>query len=244
MKYFELLMRLARTTLVWVAVMCTATEFALADHETAEDLQASEVLAPELVSGERFKVDERVKNDGYLNYYTIRSEYGDFETAGTAMLRMRIREVEALAELDELSHTEVFASAMVNAGVQQIVSVRKLVMNPIEAVKGLPSGIGRMFNRYSRQSKESVATAKDYDEASERMAGTEIDLMFADILCGGGTGTDRGVRHLLDPVRPGPRRQSQRHLGQHREHRPGRHPRHHGTQAHRAPVEGKRREVP
>ena len=84
MKNLELLMRLARTTLVWAAVMCTATEIALADHETADDLQASEVLSPELMSGERFKVDERVKNDGYLNYYTLHSDFGNFEAVSTA----------------------------------------------------------------------------------------------------------------------------------------------------------------
>ena len=44
---------------------------------------------------------------------------------------MRIHEVGALAELDELSQTEVFVKSMANAGVQQIVSVQKLVMHPV-----------------------------------------------------------------------------------------------------------------
>ncbi len=41
------------------------------------------------MAGERFKVDERVENDGYLNYYTIRSDFGDFEAVSTATLRVR-----------------------------------------------------------------------------------------------------------------------------------------------------------
>ena len=131
-------------------------------YEAAQNLSAAHLLPAELLQGEHYIVDDRVRNDGYINYYTIRSDYGEFEAASTAMLRMRIHEVGALAELDELSQTEVFVKSMANAGVQQIVSVQKLVMNPIEAVKGLPSGIGRMFKRYSRQSKEAVATGKDY----------------------------------------------------------------------------------
>ena len=131
-------------------------------YETAQVLSAADVLPEELLQGEHYVVDDRVMNDGYLNYYTIRSDYGDFEAASTAILRIRIREVAVLAELDELSKTAVFVESMANVGIQQILSVQQLLMHPVEAVKGLPSGIGRMFKRYSRQSKEAVATGKEY----------------------------------------------------------------------------------
>ncbi len=160
---------LARITLALLLIvsagLCQAQEpvsSSQANFEAAEDLSAANLLPAELLQGEHYVVDDRVRNDGYINYYTIRSDYGEFEAASTAMLRMRIHEVGALAELDELSHTEVFVKSMANAGVDQIVSVQKLVMHPVEAVKGLPSGIGRMFKRYSRQSKEAVATGKEY----------------------------------------------------------------------------------
>lgn len=132
------------------------------DYEVAADLSAAALLPEELLRGDHYVVDDRVRNDGYLNYYTIHSEYGEFEAASTAVLRMRIREVEALAELDELSHTEVFITAMAEAGVQKIVGVQQLVMHPIQTVKGLPSGIGRMFKRYSRRSKEAAAATAEY----------------------------------------------------------------------------------
>jgi PAS domain S-box-containing protein len=46
------------------------------------------------------------------------------------------------------------------------------------------------FENFLAEEGYEVATAKDYDEALERMAGTEIDLIFADILLGGRTGID------------------------------------------------------
>lgn len=151
--------------LIVSAGFCWAQERASSHHstyETAQDLSASDVLPEELLQGEHYVVDDRVMNDGYLNYYTIRSDYGDFEAASTAILRIRIREVAALAELDELSQTKVFIKAMADAGVQRIVGVQQLVMHPIQTAKGLPSGIGRMFKRYSRKSKEAAAATKEY----------------------------------------------------------------------------------
>ena len=156
--------------------LCQAQEPASSsqsDFEVAKDLSAATLLPEELLRGEHHVVDGRVRNDGYLNYYTIHSDYGEFEAASTAMLRIRIREIEALAELDELSHTEVFITAMAEAGVQKIVGVQQLVMHPIQTVKGLPSGIGRMFKRYTRKSKEAAAATKEYmttdnsDDATE-----------------------------------------------------------------------------
>jgi hypothetical protein len=153
--------------LIISTTFCRAQESTAAEHpdfEVAQDLSAADLLPADLLRGEHYVVDDRVRNDGYLNYYTIRSDFGEFETASTAMLKIRIREVEALAELDELSHTEVFVKAMADAGVAQIVSVKTIVLHPVATITGIPRGIGRMFKRYSRQSKDAVAAFKAYVE--------------------------------------------------------------------------------
>ena len=132
------------------------------DYEEAVDLSAADILPVELLSGEHHRVVGTVRNDGYLNYYVIQSDYGEFPAASTAMLRMRLREIGALAQLDELSHSEVFIEAAADAGINQLEAVEQLVTHPIATIKGIPSGIGRMFKRYSRQSEDAVADAKEY----------------------------------------------------------------------------------
>lgn len=134
----------------------------LADYERAEDLRASDILPAERLSGAHFSVDERVESDGYLNYYTIRSDYGVFEAASTAMLRVRLNEISALAQIDELSSTEVFITAAADAGLGQLKVIDSFIQRPIETLVGLPQGINRMFKRYSRQASEAVADASDY----------------------------------------------------------------------------------
>ena len=131
-------------------------------YEVPWDLKAADILPADLLEGEHHSVDDTVRNDGYLNYYIIRSDYGAFEAASTAMLRTRIREIGALAELEDLSKTEVFIKAAADAGVvAPLRTIKQFATHPIKTVTGIPKGIGRMFTRYSRQAGDAVDSTKD-----------------------------------------------------------------------------------
>lgn len=144
------------------AVLSSVPGEVLAEYERAADLRASAILPADQVSGPHFSVDERVESDGYLNYYTIRSDYGVFEAVSNAMLRVRLREIHALAQIDELSGTEVFITAAADAGLDQLKVIETFVDRPISTLAGLPQGINRMFKRYSREAKEAMAHADEY----------------------------------------------------------------------------------
>jgi len=142
--------------------------------ETPLDLKASEVLGPKLLSGDNYRVDEIVRNDGYLNYYVLRSDYGDWEVSSTSLLAIRVREVGALATLDDVSKTEVFIKAAAEAGVGQLRTIKQFATHPVESVTGIPKGIGRMFSRYKRQAGEAVDATKEF-VASDDEEGAEKD---------------------------------------------------------------------
>ena len=132
------------------------------DFETPPIASAADLLPPELLAGEFHTVDDAVRSDGYLNYYMIRSEFGDFEAASTGMLRVRIREIGALAELDDVTRTEVFIKAAADAGiVAPLRTVRDFATDPIDTVIGIPAGIGRLFKRTKRQVSDGLETAGD-----------------------------------------------------------------------------------
>ena len=132
------------------------------NFEAAEDQQAADLLPTELLKGEHHQVASTVRSDGYLNYYTIRSDYGEFSAISTAMLKTRVGEINALAELDELSQTAVFINAAADAGVGQLKSIKQFAVHPVETVVGIPSGIGRLFKRYSRQVGDAVDATKEF----------------------------------------------------------------------------------
>ena len=139
--------------------------------ESAADLNASDVMPAELAIGKHHRIEDRVRSDGYLNYYTIHSDFGEFEAASTAMLKTRIGEINALEALDELSKTEVFAKAAVDAGVKQFRTVKEFATKPVETVKGIPKGIGRMFRRISRQAGEAVDATQEFVAGDDEEAG-------------------------------------------------------------------------
>ncbi len=148
------------------------------EFEEAADLRAPDVLSEDLLKGDHHTVEDRVRNDGYLNYYSIKSDYGEFEAISTQMLRTRVGEINALAELDDLSKTEVFIKAASDAGVGQIKALAQFAAHPVTTVVGIPSGIGRMFKRYSRQAGDAVDATKEFvagddEEAAEDGEGDE-----------------------------------------------------------------------
>lgn len=151
-----------------------------ADFETASDLNAADILPGEILQGEHHTVDSRVRNDGYLNYYTIQSDFGEFEAVGNPMLQTRIGEINALAQLDELSKTEVFAKAALDAGVKQLRTVQDFATRPVETVKGIPKGIGNMFRRYSRKAGDAVDATKEFVAGNDENAGQEAQETESD----------------------------------------------------------------
>jgi len=168
-------------TLIAVAFHLTALPGFAADYssyEIPQERKAADILPPELLKGVHHSVDDRVRSDGYLNYYTITSDYGEFEAVSTATLRIRIGEISALAELDQLSKTEVFINAAADAGiVAPLRSINQLVNRPVETVTGIPSGIGRMFNRYMRQGGDAVDATKEFvaDDNTDQTNGESED---------------------------------------------------------------------
>ena len=181
-KYHPILASVFSILLFFVAA------FADDEFEVPANLSASEILSSRLFSGEYHRVDDAVRSDGYLNFYVLRSDYGDFEVASTALLAIRVREIEALATLDDVSKTGVFIEAAADAGVGQLKTIKQFATHPIESVTGIPKGISRMFKRFSRQAGEAVAATKEFvaddDEdgskdgtSSEEDSNAAVDLL-------------------------------------------------------------------
>jgi len=129
--------------------------------EVPRALEASHYLAPDVVRGDHHVVQEAVTNDGYMNNYTIDSEFGLFQAYGEPLLAIRLREIGALAELDALSKTKVFADAIARGAMSQVTSVAEFASHPAETVKGVPDGVKRMFKRTKRTVKQGTETAKE-----------------------------------------------------------------------------------
>ncbi len=149
--------------LLALSQILTAVE-AADDYERPPTFKASDILEPAMLTSDHHQVNEEVASDGYLNIYHITSDYGDFTAHGSLQLREREKEIGALAELEEVSKTEAFAAAAIDAGLSPVVS---LATQPVKTITGIPGGIGRMFKRGSRTASDVVSDDEEPAAVSE-----------------------------------------------------------------------------
>jgi hypothetical protein len=157
------------------AVAQDATITPTPSFETPPTIAASDLLLPEMLRGRRFTVAELVPTDGWTARFTLRSDFGPFEVAGTELLGTRIAELDAIATLDEISRTSVFAESAKKAAVKPVRAVKAVVDEPVETAKALPAGVGRFFKRTYRKVRKGVNDARDAKaDADARARGEDV----------------------------------------------------------------------
>lgn len=110
-------------------------------------LKASEILPRQLLAGPSYKIEERVRNDGYLNTYQVRSRFGDLTVVSTALLHIRIKEIGALEKMEKLDASQEFSKALAQGGEKAVQGAKNLANNPAGALDSAASGVGKMFKR-------------------------------------------------------------------------------------------------
>jgi hypothetical protein len=125
-----------------------------ADFEKPPVLKATDLIAPKLLQGQGFRVEEKVPTDGVMGIYTLIADKETFgEDAGTyqvlsrEMAEVRLSEIPAIIKLNETSKVGTFAKSVATTAVQPLESAGNMVLHPIDTVTGMPSGVGRFFDR-------------------------------------------------------------------------------------------------
>ncbi|MFZ0917565.1 MAG: hypothetical protein WAN04_11775, partial [Candidatus Udaeobacter sp.] len=120
--------------------------------EELPELKASEILKPELLKGPHHVVREPVPTASGMNQFTIDSDFGVFEADGNEMLLQRLKEIDAIARLREVSRTDQFKNSLVAAAKSPFNSARNIARDPAQAISNVPKGIMKFLGR----AKETV----------------------------------------------------------------------------------------
>ncbi len=133
-----------------LALLALAAGPAPAVQETYLDrttLSASRVLPASLQKGAHFKVAEPVPNDGFLNRYTVDSDYGQFQVLSTPALRKLVGEIAAIARMVKIQKSKVFAQSLEDSARKTGRGIKKLFTDPAGAFQGAAEGMNRLFQR-------------------------------------------------------------------------------------------------
>ena len=135
--------RLALSTLI---VFSTALQ-AQPAPETPPMLEAAALLPAQTLKGEHYTVSRDVTGDGFLLDYVLLSDFGPFRARGPGVLSQRIHEIDALAALKTMEDSEAFKKGFADASKDTARDFRAIATSPVDTLTGIPSGVGRFFER-------------------------------------------------------------------------------------------------
>lgn len=141
------------------------------------NLKAQNVLPKNLLQGENYKVEDKVKNDGLINIYQLTTDYGPLTAESTSELLVRITELNALVIMEEMDRKEVFKDALVEGVKAPVKGVAELVKSPVETSKDIVEGTGQFLSNVGSSlfsddpdQDNVVKVALGYDVAKRQFA--------------------------------------------------------------------------
>src|SRR6266436_2661134 len=131
--------------------------------EELPELKASEILKPELLKGPHYVVRDPVPTASGMNQFTIDSDLGVFEADGNEMLLQRLKEIDAIARLREVSRTDEFKNSLLAAAKSPLNSARKIACAGSLAIFNVPKGVMKFLGR-AKQTVENVGKGGGEDD--------------------------------------------------------------------------------
>ncbi|MBV8773703.1 MAG: hypothetical protein JO166_15455 [Deltaproteobacteria bacterium] len=136
-----------------------------------------EFLPVSMQSGNGYYLGQQVPTNGAMGQYTINanadvfaSDAGTYQVESLELLKIRLSEVPAIAQLDTISSTSVFAKAVATSAERPVADAAQMVTHPMDTITGLPSGIGEFFSRVKLGAGEVYSTATNSAESGEQRA--------------------------------------------------------------------------
>jgi hypothetical protein len=140
-------------------------------------LKASAVVPKDVMKGPNYQIEQKVKNDGFINTYRLTTDYGPLKVEGTSLLMERTNELKALSHMQEIEQTDTFAEALKSGATAPLRTVKGLVTHPVDTVSGVASGVGSWFEDIGNaitsddpQQENALSAAIGYAAAKRKFA--------------------------------------------------------------------------
>lgn len=123
------------------------------DYEELPELKANEILRPDILQGPNHKVRDQVSTYSGANRFILDSTFGVFEAEGNEMLVRRVNEINAIAQLKDVSRTDAYKNALVTAAKSQLAAAKSIITDPVNTVTNAPKGLMKFMGRAGERVK-------------------------------------------------------------------------------------------
>ena len=136
------------------------------EFEQPPVVNISEFLLVSMQSGNGYYLGQQVPTNGAMGQYTIIAnadvfgkDAGTYRVESLDLLKIRLSEIPAIAQLENISETGVFAKALASSAERPVADAANMVMHPMDSVTGLPNGVGELFSRVSLGAGQIASSA-------------------------------------------------------------------------------------
>ena len=139
-------------------------------YEAPPALRADAILPAALLTGPHYQVLPGVHTEGGIHRFTIDSDVGAFTADGEEMLLERLREINAIHQLRQISQGEEYRAALKTAAKAPLNLAKDLFTQPKETVQGAAKGAWKMMNRVGESIRGTVngRQRSPYEESATR----------------------------------------------------------------------------
>ena len=132
--------------------------------------------------GANYVVLNPVISDGALRHYSVKTSYGEFQTAGDQLMRARIKELDALNALEKTNGAQKFGEGAVKAGLGPVVFAGNLIAHPVNTTEGTFAGVGQFFNSVGSglnnmgKSRDGAVASLTGESRQKRLLATQLGV--------------------------------------------------------------------
>lgn len=87
--------RLKTTVTVLLGLFLCSPEINAAEYEQLHNRSIRDILPADQISGPNYKIRDTVRTDGFMDQFTVDSDFGVFEVTGDRALRKLLGEIRA-----------------------------------------------------------------------------------------------------------------------------------------------------
>lgn len=140
------------------------------DFEQLPEFKASKILPADLLTGSNYRIQEPVRSDGFNYIFDVQTDYGPLQVESSALLKIRVGELAAIAQMLKVEQTEEFQEAFSKTaqetGKNTVNLAKGLVTAPVETVAGVASGIGSYLGGLGRSLSGAGKSGGEQDEST------------------------------------------------------------------------------
>ena len=116
-----------------------------AQYERAPSFTASQVLPPSLLRSPNYKIENRVALDNFQYSFKVQTQWGTFPVKGTALLRVRAKEIAATEKLEEIDAAGTLVNAAGRTALKPLGTAKGLLTQPVKTLDNTFKGIGNLL---------------------------------------------------------------------------------------------------